>query len=130
MKWLQPPILAPVCAGLMLVLDRLLPLFPVLPAPARGWLGAVLAAAGIALAVARVETEIYTFREPGRMVTDGVYRFTRNPIYLGMSLLLAGLAVALGSASPLLAALAFVVIADRWDIRRGGGQGAQVRRGV
>jgi protein-S-isoprenylcysteine O-methyltransferase Ste14 len=44
-------------------------------------------------------------REPTQMIVrEGPYRFTRNPMYLGLSLALAGLALLLGNALwPLLA---------------------------
>lgn len=122
MKKLLPPVLTLLCILLMLMLDWQLPLGQALPPP---WhlAGLVPILAGIALAAAgrarfaRVGTEIYTFREPGQLVTGGVFRLTRNPMYLGMALLLAGVALLLGSLSPLVVAAGFVVIADRWYIR-------------
>ena len=51
------------------------------------------------------------------LVTDGLFRFSRNPMYLGMSAALMGLGVVLGTLLPLLVTVAFVIIADRWYIR-------------
>ena len=65
----------------------------------------------------RVKTNIKTFNEPTMMVTDGMFRWTRNPMYLGMCVLLLGLAILLGTLLPLLLAVAFAVIADRWYVR-------------
>ena len=63
-------------------------------------------AAGIVLNVAavsafrRLGTTTAPEGRPVALVTDGVYRFTRNPMYLGGVLVLLGLAVLLGAATP------------------------------
>lgn len=60
------------------------------------WLGAGLAAAGVLLMVLaalemwRARTTLVPHRSPSSLVTSGVFRFSRNPIYLGDSLFLLG----------------------------------------
>ena len=44
------------------------------------------------------------------LVSSGVYRFTRNPAYLGLVLIIAGLALWVGSLTPWLVVLLFAVI--------------------
>lgn len=44
------------------------------------------------------------------LITDGIYRFTRNPMYLGMIMMLFGIAVFLGSLPFYLAAAAYFAI--------------------
>ena len=44
------------------------------------------------------------------LVTTGLYRHTRNPMYLGLLLLLLGLGIFLGSASPFITLPIFIVI--------------------
>ena len=42
-------------------------------------------------------TEVATWKPAAKLVTAGIYRFSRNPIYLGMLLLYTGLALLLGN---------------------------------
>lgn len=79
-------------------------------------LGGLVAAVGIAIAVAAFARfrQIGTTVNPvdpskaSRLVTDGVFRVSRNPMYLGLLLLLIGWAVWLGSISPLVVPPLFV----------------------
>jgi protein-S-isoprenylcysteine O-methyltransferase Ste14 len=122
MTRLLPPVLLLIFLVLLPVFDRLLPLARLVDPPWT-WLGLLPAIAGLLIAVAgrlafrKAGTEINTFRQPGNLVTGGVFRVSRNPMYLGMALLLLGAAIGCGSLSPLLLAGVFVVIADRWYIR-------------
>jgi protein-S-isoprenylcysteine O-methyltransferase Ste14 len=50
------------------------------------------------------------------LVTAGVYAATRNPMYLGLLLLLTGFAVRLGSLTPFLMLPLFVWVLNRWQI--------------
>src|SRR5438477_7839649 len=86
-----PPLIYVGGLGVGFGLQALLPA-PSLPAAISLPAGAVLALAGGALArsffqaFARVGTPVSPFRAPTRLVTDGPYRLTRNPGYLGMAL--------------------------------------------
>ena len=50
------------------------------------------------------------------LVTGGVYRITRNPMYVGLALLLVAWAVHLGSALPFVGPIAFVAYITRFQI--------------
>lgn len=90
-----PPLIfgAAVAAGLALQRVRPVPL----PNPLGKAFGAALGAAGIALGVSavatlrRAGTNVDPYQETSAIVADGPYAFTRNPIYLGMGLLAAGI---------------------------------------
>jgi protein-S-isoprenylcysteine O-methyltransferase Ste14 len=86
-------------------------------------LGGLLFAAGLALGAwalarfARAGTPVEVYRPATALVTEGPYRLSRNPIYLGMTLGYAGLAVmgnslwALVLLIPTLAVIRYGVIA-------------------
>ena len=104
-------------AGLMWTLDQYMPLAQWIAHP---WnrLGGLLGAVGIVIDVAA----FLRFRKSGttvnpldpnkasHLVTDGVFRVSRNPMYLGLVLLLIGWGVWLGSASPWLVPPLFVIV--------------------
>ena len=90
----------------------------------RQTLAGALALAGLALdltsvaAFVRERTTVNPLR-PTRttaLVIAGAYRFTRNPMYLGMALLLAGWAVLLGSWVSVAAPVVFVAFITRFQI--------------
>ena len=93
------------------------------PAPWRYLLGAALVVCGIVLnlwsdqQLKRAQTTIKPYDEPTTLVTGGAFRLTRNPMYLGMALILAGAAVGLGGLVALVCPLLFAVLVDRWFIR-------------
>lgn len=64
------------------------------------------------------KTTINPFGQPAVVVRDGVYRFSRNPMYLGMLLVLMGTGIWLGNILALLLAPGFVWIMTRWYILR------------
>ena len=85
--------------------------------------GGVIIVAGLFLLVAanglfvRAGTDVIPFRKVSALVTTGVYRFTRNPMYLGMLAVLLGCAVTVGAALALLVPLVFAFIIDARFIR-------------
>jgi protein-S-isoprenylcysteine O-methyltransferase Ste14 len=113
---IPPPVLALVAAVLMVTLDRTLPLARLLTGEVR-WLGAAAAAAAIAINLTaflqfrRASTTVNPLRpeKASALVTTGVFAYSRNPMYLGMLLLLGGLALGLGSLSPWLGLPLFFV---------------------
>jgi protein-S-isoprenylcysteine O-methyltransferase Ste14 len=86
--------------------------------------GMVLVAAGVAVASAaialfgRVGTERKPWRTTTAIVTDGPYRFTRNPTYVGLTLIYAGLALAFDGPVALILLPVVVVIIRVYVIAR------------
>lgn len=64
----------------------------------------------------RREAEIHTFKQPKDIVTDGPFRYTRNPMYLGFSLMLLAAAFYVNTWCALLAPLTFLLAAMFWYI--------------
>jgi len=101
-----PPLIALAVIVLGLTLDWLLPAYVLsvlLPLSARVVIGVLLMAPGAALALAgerrfvRAGTEVKPWKPSTVLVSDGVYRRVRNPMYVGMTIFLVGLAIALAS---------------------------------
>ena len=57
-------------------------------------------------------TNIKTFNAPGRLVTEGWFRRSRNPMYLGFTLLLVAAATVTGSAFAFVGPLLFVLVSQ------------------
>jgi len=64
----------------------------------------------------RRETTVKPFQESSALIDDGVFAISRNPMYLGMALIIAGVATLFGSATPWLVAVALAVFFDRFYI--------------
>jgi protein-S-isoprenylcysteine O-methyltransferase Ste14 len=113
---IRPPIAWAVAVLAGLALNWLMPL-PFVPAtvPA-GWLGAmvfVLALALFAWAIVTITgagSNVPTNRPTTTIVESGPYRFTRNPIYLGMFLGLIGLAIAFDNLWLLMTLVPFTLV--------------------
>jgi protein-S-isoprenylcysteine O-methyltransferase Ste14 len=112
-----------IAAGLMWLVSALTPSLDI-PAVPRLLAALALLGAGTGLVIAaRVDLAragtTFNPTAPDRtsdLVTSGVYRFTRNPMYLGMLFALLALAAWLSSAYTLVLPAVFVVYLDRLQI--------------
>jgi protein-S-isoprenylcysteine O-methyltransferase Ste14 len=106
----------------MIALHLLLPLKRIVVWP---WsiLGVLSLVFGLALnliadaSLKRHATTVKPFEESSSLVTTGVYRVCRHPMYLGFALLLTGIAVLLGSLTPFFVVAVFVVLMEAIFIR-------------
>ena len=119
---LIPPVYGLVALLLMGVLHVFLPVME-LAAPGSRYAGIAIMALGLVLALwashlfNRVKTGIVPFSPATFLVLGGPYRVTRNPMYLGMAVMLLGAAVFLGSLTPFAVVPLFVALIDRRFIR-------------
>jgi protein-S-isoprenylcysteine O-methyltransferase Ste14 len=96
----------------------LLPLHQILSFPWR-LLGLIPMTIGFVLnlladkALKNYQTTVKPFERSSALVTDGIFGITRNPMYLGMVLILFGVALLLGSVSPLVIVMLLAVLLDR-----------------
>ena len=114
----RPPLLYLACLLLGLALDRVLPLPLDLPETAlMQWTaGAGLILIGVAIVAAgvrnfsRAATPVPSNQPVRALVTTGIHGWSRNPIYVGMFLLYAGIGIAARSPWVLILALPLVII--------------------
>ena len=120
---IPPPLVLFTCGLLMWLLALLLPSLGI-ALPGQLALAALLTASGVGVAIAGVLAfrQASTTINPTRpsatssIVSSGVFRFTRNPMYLGMFLCLGGWAVFLGNPLSLLGLPLFVASLNRMQI--------------
>lgn len=124
MDWLEhripPPLVAIISAALMWLAVR-----PIDPLGNRLWLALLVVLAGVAICLAgvasfrRARTTVNPLKpeSASSLVVAGIYRHTRNPMYLGFAIILLGWCVLLGSVPALLGVAAFVLYIGRFQIR-------------
>jgi protein-S-isoprenylcysteine O-methyltransferase Ste14 len=61
----------------------------------------------------RHDTTVKPFEKSNALVVDGVFGISRNPMYLGMTFILLGAALLLGSLSPFAVVVALPILLDR-----------------
>ena len=107
------------------LIDRLLGIPPLaLPHASKMIVAIVLIALGLGLILAAIRrfsaagTRVEPWAPSTRFVASGVYRLTRNPMYLGMAIVSAGLALAIGSIAALVLVAVAMLAVDRFVIRK------------
>ena len=118
-----PPVYFLGCIVGMVLLDRSIPILRLLEGTPR-WAGILPLALGLTLNVTSAAlfqikgTPLVPGTEATLLVRSGAFRYTRNPMYLGFSLMLLGIALILGSLSPLLVPPLFVWIIQALFIQK------------
>ena len=121
---IPPPIVLSLLAGVAVALAVYLPAFT-FDIPYSETLAGLLVLAGLCLNIypklifKRVGTTVNPLRlgTAVHLVTSGVYRYTRNPMYLGHSMILSGCALYLQNIIALLIIPAFVLFISRFQIQ-------------
>ena len=118
MKKVQPPVYFFLALLLMTALHLLLPLNALISFP---WNLAGLVPVGIGASLNILAdrsfkfhiTTVKSFQKSSVLVRDSVFKYSRNPMYLGMILILVGIAIVMGSVTPWIIVPLFVVLIDR-----------------
>lgn len=124
LELLIPPPLVMVLVGLFMWLISII--FPELNF---GWLKSTLLAiifAGIGILIGVIGIVTFKFaattsdpihpEQTSTIVSSGIYAYTRNPMYLGVLLILIGLAVYLGNLLSFLGAIIFIIYINNFQI--------------
>ena len=118
MKGIMPTTWLLIAIAAEIALHLVLPVMVVIP-PLWNLLGIIPLVAGVAInlisdkAFRKANTTVRPFQESSALITDGAFRISRNPMYLGFVLILVGIAVLLGSLTPFLVIPAFATLLDR-----------------
>jgi protein-S-isoprenylcysteine O-methyltransferase Ste14 len=120
---IPPPIIAVLVAFAMWGISLITPLLEV-SKTYRSPLAIAIAAVGVAVAIAgtisfrQAKTTVNPLKpeSTSSLVNSGIYQFTRNPMYLGMLMVLVAWAVFLSSIWSLLGLPAFFFYIDRFQI--------------
>ena len=122
-----PPLIALAVVVLGLALDWLLPAYVLtvlLTFWARIVIAVVLFGAGAALALPAMRgfrsagTHVEPWKPATALVTDGIFGWLRNPMYVGLTLLLTGLSIALASDWMLVMTIVFMPVIHFGVVRR------------
>jgi protein-S-isoprenylcysteine O-methyltransferase Ste14 len=122
-----PPLLALAAVVFGLLLDGLFPAYllgALLPGGQHRLIGVVLIAAGAGLAIPAMrafrhaETPVEPWKPAETLVTSGIFRFIRNPMYVGLLLLVAGLALLLASDWTLVMTVALALVLHIGVVKR------------
>jgi protein-S-isoprenylcysteine O-methyltransferase Ste14 len=120
---LTPPAWFLLAIVLMVILHFALPVGRWLPWPWR-LLGLPPLATGLVITVLtdqqfkRAQTTVKPFEESRTLITEGLFRISRHPMYAGMTLAVAGIALLLGSGLPWFGVVLFALLMDRRFIVR------------
>jgi protein-S-isoprenylcysteine O-methyltransferase Ste14 len=120
---IPPPIVALLVAVMMWGISKATPavempsLIRIMTAIAIALTGVGVALSGV-IAFRHAKTTVNPLRPEttSSIVTSGVYRFTRNPMYVGLALALLAWAVYMASAWALLGVVAFILYMNRFQI--------------
>lgn len=118
---LLPPVVMLFTIVIMILLNHYMPLLRFWETHAC-WIGLPMIVLGLVTVqwhkrlFKKIGTNIYTFEDPDVFTTAGLFRFSRNPMYLGFLIILTGVGIVLGSATPFLAILGFGLLTNYWYI--------------
>lgn len=121
MKKLIPPFLFLICILFMVTIRNLIVIKEIIPNPIN-YIGIALIIIGILITIVvrkrleKANTEIHTFKNPKKLVRDGFFKYSRNPIYVGFTISLIGFWSLLGTILPFIGVLIFIIVTNNYYI--------------
>lgn len=119
-----PPVFALLFAAVMWLLAHFVPVAELIPSP---WnqLGYLVIAIAVLIDLwslglfFKADTTFHPLRlhETSSLVTGGMYKLTRNPMYLGLAMILIGWTIVLGQLTPFLMIPLFVILINSQQIQ-------------
>src|SRR3989344_4970557 len=119
---LMPPMIFYGFILLSIVLNLFLPIKKLIVQPFN-YLGIVLILFGLLIDVwawmlfRKRKTTLNPYKKPLKLVNNGLFKISRNPMYLGMDLILWGLSIFLGSLITFIFPVLFVILIERLFIK-------------
>ena len=110
----MPPVIILIAILFQIALHKLLPIMIIFEK--MYWIGIVMGFLGFfiftgsALLFRINKTTMIPFQDPSFLITNGIYKYTRNPMYLGMLFVQFGIAIYFGSISPFIIPFLFIPI--------------------
>lgn len=105
----------------MIVIRNIVVIKEIIPEPLN-YTGVALIILGIIITIIvrkefeKLNTEIHTFKNPTKLVTNGLFKISRNPVYLGFTISLFGLWILLGTFLPIIGCLVFIIVTNNYYI--------------
>lgn len=118
MKKIHPPTHLLIYIVVSVLMHFLYPLQQLIRLP-YSLLGIILIAAGVVLNIwadgifKKQKTTVKPFEKPNALIESGPYRLSRNPMYLGMVLILFGASFILGSVMSFIGPIFFIIAMER-----------------
>jgi protein-S-isoprenylcysteine O-methyltransferase Ste14 len=119
---IMPPTWLLIAIIAMLILNFVFPAAWIIP-PLWNLMGLMFLASGVMLNLIadntfkQVGTTVKPYQESSTLVTNGAFHISRNPMYLGMVLILTGIALLLRSLTPFLVIIPFAILIDQAYIK-------------
>jgi protein-S-isoprenylcysteine O-methyltransferase Ste14 len=119
-----PPVFYLVALAIGIVLEYLLWPILILGAPSKYVVAAVLIITSILIMPSvlrrfrRAATPFDVRKAASSLITDGPYRFSRNPAYVSLTMLYLGIGILLDNGWVLILAIPVILVMDLWVIRR------------
>ena len=110
----MPPVIILIAILFQIALHKLLPIMIIFEK--MDWIGIVMGFLGFFISTGSIllfrinKTTIIPFQDSSFLITNGIYKYTRNPMYLGMLFVQFGIAIYFGSISPFVIPFLFIPI--------------------